>query len=104
MQTRQRNKAEAVDVIRANAKGVGAKDLGPTTTAVRPRVRRAQIDGSRGPSGALSTAEHRELMQLRQRVKTLERERDMLKAATAFFATQSAWGSDLWRRRRPADR
>jgi hypothetical protein len=34
----------------------------------------------------------------------LERERDMLEEATAFFATRSAWSSDLWRRRKRAGR
>jgi transposase len=92
--------AEAVDVIRASSKGVGAaKDLGLTRTAVRAPGRQAEIDGSRGPSGALTSAEREELMQLRERVTTLERERDLLEEATAFFATQSAWASDLWRRR-----
>jgi transposase len=48
----------------------------------------------------LTTAEREELTRLRQRVKKLETERDMLQEATDFFATQSARSSDLWRRQR----
>ena len=64
----------------------------------------ANIDRSH-PSGELPTAaERQELMQLRQRVESLERERDMLVEAIAFFAAQSEQGSDLWRRHRDAIR
>ncbi len=94
--------AEVVDVIRASGQSIGAvaRDLGPTETAVSDWVQQAEVDGGRGPSGALTTAEPEELTQLRRRVKTLETERDMLKEATAFFAMESERGSDLWRRRR----
>jgi transposase len=77
---------------------------GLTETAMRAHVRQAEIDGSPDHSGALTAAEREELTQLRQRVKTLERERDMLQEATAFFATQSAQSSDLWRCQRRAIR
>lgn len=74
-------KAEAVDASQVSRKAAG------------------------GPKGrGLSPTEREELMRLRQRVKTLERERDMLEEATAFFATHSAWSSDLWRRRKRAGR
>ena len=69
-------------------------------TAVRGHVGQAEINGSPSPSSALTTAEREELTQLRERVKSLERERDMLQEATAFFAMQSERSSDLWRRQR----
>jgi transposase-like protein len=58
----------------------------------------------KGETGALTTAEREELTQLRQRVKSLETERDMLLEVTAFFATQSERSSDLWRRHQRAIR
>ena len=84
-------KAEVVDLVRASGKRVGtvAKDLGLTETAVRAWVRQAQVVGSGGGTGALTTAERDELTQLRRRVKTLEMEREVLKKATAFFAKES---------------
>jgi transposase len=84
-------KAEVVELIRASGKSIGAvtKDLGLTETAVRAWVRQAEIDGSGGAGGALTSAERTELTDLRRRVKTLEMERDVLKKATAFFARES---------------
>ena len=66
----------------------------------RARVRELPIDDRRAPSRALTAAERRELLQLRQRVKTLKKERDMLREAAAFFSAQSVWSSDRWRQRR----
>jgi hypothetical protein len=64
----------------------------------------AEVDRN-GPSAELpAAAERQELLQLRHRVKSLERERDMLLEAIAFFATQSERSSDLWRRHRDAVR
>lgn len=54
----------------------------------------------RASAPALTGSERKELLRLRRRVKTLERERDLLEEATAFYAKQSAYSSDLWRRRR----
>ncbi len=84
-------KAEVVELVRASGKSIGAvaKDLGLTETAVRAWVRHGERDGGRDRSGALTTAEREELVQLRRRVKTLEMEREVLKKATAFFAKES---------------
>ena len=73
-------------------------------TAVRAYAGPAEVDDSPSPSSALTAAEREELTELRQRVQSLERERDMLQEATAFFATQSGRSSDLWRRQRRAIR
>ena len=84
-------KAEVVELIRKSGKSIGAvaRDLDLTETAVRAWVQQAEVDAGRGPAGALTTAEHEELAQLRRRVKTLEMEREILKKATAFFAKES---------------
>jgi transposase len=84
-------KAEVVELIRRSGKSIGAvaKELDLTETAVREWARQAEVDGGRGPAGALTTAEREELAQLRRRVKTLEMEREILKKATAFFAKES---------------
>ena len=69
-----------------------------TETAVRALVGQVEVDGGPGRPGGLTPAERDELTQLRQRIQSLERERDMLQEATAFFATHSEQSSDLWRR------
>jgi transposase len=67
-------KTEIVDLVRATGKSIGAvaEDLGLGETAVRAWVRQAAIDGSGGGVGALTSAERRELTELRRRVKTLD--------------------------------
>jgi transposase len=84
-------KTEVVELVRASGKSIGAiaKDLGLGETAVRAWVRQAEVDGSGGGVGALTTAERSELTELRRRVRTLEMEREVLKKATAFFARES---------------
>jgi transposase len=84
-------KAEVVELIRKSGKSIGAvaRELDLTETAVRAWVHQAEVDGGRGPTGALTSAEREELAQLRKRVKTLEMEREILKKATAFFAKES---------------
>ena len=77
-------KAEAVRVVQASGKTVGAvaRELDLTETALRDWVRQAAIDAGRGQPGALTTDERAELTQLRREVRTLRMERDILKKAT----------------------
>jgi transposase len=84
-------KSEVVTLIRQGNKSAGAicRDLGLTETAVRRWVKQAEVDLGEGPPGLLTTAERKELSELRKRVKTLEMEREILKKATAFFAKES---------------
>lgn len=84
-------KAEVVELCWKSGKSIGAiaQDLGLAETAVRRWVQQADVDGGKGPAGALTTAEREELSALRRRVKTLEMEREILKKATAFFAKES---------------
>lgn len=84
-------KAEAVRLCKVGDRGIGqvAKDLDLTETALRAWIRRAEIDGGKGPPDALTTAEREELARLRKQVKRLEMEREILKKAAAFFAKES---------------
>jgi len=85
-------KAQAVGIVRDSGKPVGtvARELDLTETALRSWVRQAEIDGGRGPMGALTTDEREELGRLRREVRTLRMERDIVKKATAFFAKENA--------------
>ena len=97
--------AQAVDLNGVTRKGIGVtKEERLRETAARAAVGEGELRGIGSPSRRLTAAEREELTQLRRRVKTLERERDMLQEATAFFATLSVKSSDKWRRRRPSIR
>lgn len=85
-------KAEAVALVRSSRQSVGqvAADLDLTETALRRWVAQAEIDESRGPAGALTSEEQRELQQLRRENQQLRQERDFLKKAAAFFARENS--------------
>jgi transposase-like protein len=82
-------KAQTVRLVRDSGKSIGMiareLDLGD-----RNWIRQAEIDAGRGWPGALTTDEREELTRLRQDVRTLRMERDILKKATAFFAKENA--------------
>ncbi len=82
-------KAEVVELCRAGDRSIGqvARDLGLTETAVREWVRRADVDAGR--RDGLTTEERQELTRLRRENRVLREERDILKRATAFFATET---------------
>ena len=83
-------KADAVRLVRkVGSISRVAKDLDLTETALRKWVAQAEIDEGRGPAGALTTEEQKELQQLRRENKTLRMERDFLKKAAAFFAKEN---------------
>jgi transposase-like protein len=84
-------KAETVRLVRDSDKSVTAiaRELDLTETALRRWVQQAEVDAGRGPTGALTTSEREELVQLRRETKRLRMERDILKKATAFFAKES---------------
>ena len=50
---------------------------------------RARADRTKGKSGGLTTVEREELVRLRQEVRQLRLERDVLKKAAAFFAKEN---------------
>jgi transposase len=84
-------KASAVRLVLEEGKTVGAaaRDLDLTETALREWVRRAQADRSHGRTG-LTTSEREELARLRKENRQLRLEREILKNAAAFFASEPA--------------
>ncbi len=89
-------KADTVALVRkeaneAEGRGIAqiARDLDLTESAVRLWVRQADVDGGRGPEGALTTEERKELRRLRKENRVLRMEREILKKATAFFVRES---------------
>jgi transposase-like protein len=81
-------KAEAVRLCKVGDRTVRqvAEDLDLTETALREWVKRADVDAGKGPPEVLTTEERNELREL---VKRLEMEREILKKATAFFAKEN---------------
>ena len=53
-----------------------ARDLGMPSELIYRWRKQAEIDAGRGPTGALTTDEKKELTKLRREVKTLRMERD----------------------------
>ena len=84
-------KAQAVRLVLDEGKTVGAvaRDLDLTETALREWVKRARADRTRGRTG-LTTAEREELARLRKENRQLRLEREILKNAAAFFASEPA--------------
>ena len=84
-------KAQAVRLVLDEGKSVGAvaRDLDLTETALRAWVTRARANRSRGRRG-LTTAEREELARLRKENRQLRLEREILKNAAAFFASEPA--------------
>ena len=81
-------KAGAVRLVLDEGKTVSAaaRDLDLTETALREWVKRAGADRTHGRTG-LTTAEREELARLRKENRILQEEREILKKATAFFAS-----------------
>ena len=82
-------KAQAVRLVLDEGKTVGAvaRDLDLTETALREWVKRARADRTNGRTG-LTTAERDELARLRKENRILREEREILRKAAAFFATE----------------
>lgn len=88
----EEQKAAAVEHVRRSGKTVyqAARDLDLTETALRRWVEQAEVDAGRGRSGELTSDEREELSRLRRENRRLQLERDFLKKAAAFFATESS--------------
>ena len=82
-------KAEVVALYRTTEKSVAqiAKELDLTESAVARWVAQSEVDD--GQREGLSTTEREELAYLRRENRILREERDILKRATAFFATET---------------
>lgn len=84
-------KAQAVEIVRTSGKSVSevARELDLTASALGAWVKQAEIDEGKGPAGATTTAERKELEQLRRDIKRLEQENAFLKKVGAFFAKET---------------
>jgi len=82
-------KAQTIRLVLDEGKSVGsvARDLDLTETALREWVKRARADRTHGKTG-LTTAEREELARLRKENRILREEREILRKAAAFFATE----------------
>ena len=84
-------RAGAVRLVLDEGKTVGAvaRELDLTPSALGFWVRQARADRTKGKTG-LTTEERAELASLRKENRQLRMERDILKKAAAFFATNPA--------------
>jgi transposase len=69
--------------------GQVAKDFDLTETAVREWVKQAERDAGARQDGGLTSAERKELAQLRAENGRLREDVDILKRATAFFVKET---------------
>jgi transposase len=85
-------KAEAVRIVQQSGKSITqiAKEMGLTASALRNWVRQAEIDQHSNPKGELTSAERKELGELRRELKRVQMERDFLKKVSTFFAKESS--------------
>jgi transposase len=82
-------KAQAVRLVLDEGKSIPsvAHDLDLTESSLRKWVEQARADRSDGKTG-LTTAEREKLARLRKEVRVLREEREILRKAAAFFATE----------------
>nr|WP_274636395.1 transposase [Microbacterium bovistercoris] len=64
-----------------------ARDLGISESCLRRWMERDAIDSGRKPG--ITTDEHKELVELRRRLRVLEMENEILKRASAYFAREN---------------
>lgn len=81
----------AVDLARAGNKPVSAiaKELSISESCLRNWMAQADTDDAGGSDSRLSTADKRELAELRKEKRRLEVENEILKRAAAYFAREN---------------
>lgn len=78
----------ALDLVaQGNPVGRSARDLGISESCLRNWMNRDAIDSGR--KAAVTTDEHKELVELRRRNRVLEMEVEILKRASAYFAGEN---------------
>ena len=84
-------KAEIVELCQREDRSVGqvARDFDLTETAVREWVKQAGRDAGTRQDGGLTSAERKELAELRRENRRLREDVEVLKRATAFFAKET---------------
>lgn len=82
-------RAEAFRLVKNSGDSIRqvAKDLGISDQTLRNWVNQADVDA--GKREGLSTEERAELRQLRKENRKLREEREILRKAAAFFATET---------------
>jgi len=83
-------KADAVRQAREiGSVAKAARDLDLTEGSLRSWMKQADIDEGKGPEGALNSEERKELQRLKRENHVLQQEREFLKKAAAFFASET---------------
>jgi transposase len=80
---------EAVGLVKKSGRPISeiARDLGVTEQSLRTWVKQVDVDAGR--AHGLSSEEKEELRRLRREVRVLREEREILKKAAAFFASET---------------
>jgi len=84
-------RADAVALVRRSEQSIPevAADLGVSGESLRKWVQQEAVEAGTGPPGALTTEEREELRRLRRENKTLQMEREILRKAAAFVASEA---------------
>lgn len=84
-------KEDAVRLVKESGESLAtvARNIGVGESSLRNWVRQAEIDAGRGPAGVPTTSERVKIQELQRKLRDVERERDFLKKAAAFFAKET---------------